>query len=328
MRPSALITVIVCTYNRSGSLRETLTSLANMAVPADFSWELIVVDNNSSDDTRAVIEEFARTSGLNVQYVFEGKQGLSHARNAGLRAAQGEIIAFTDDDVTVDRGWLRALAEAFDQTGCAGLGGKIVPAWPDKPPRWYSDMPPYWTIGPVVAYNLGDQTCEARILPFGANMAMRRSAIQDLGWFRTDLGAGSGTRSLSEETDFFWRLRNAGRKIVYEPGAVVFHPVPPERQTKKYFRRYYFELGRTLAYSEGLAEKVVCYFGVPRHLFRSLIESVVKYLVTLDRQRRFYWQIVVCRVAGQIAEMRRLSAEKGLAPTHRNACEETLREDE
>ncbi len=305
-----MISVVICTYNRAHSLTETLASLARMQVPADLSWELLLVDNNSSDGTRAVIEDFARTSGFKVQYVFEAKQGLSHARNAGIRAAIGEIIAFTDDDVIVDPGWLRAVADAFDRTGCAGLGGKIIPVWPDKPPRWYSDIPPYWTIGPVVAYNLGDQTCEARIIPFGANMAMRMEVIRDLGYFRTDLGAGSGTRSLGEETDFFRRLKNSGRKVFYEPRAMVLHPVPPERESKKYFRRYYFELGRTLSYSQGLPEKAICYFGVPRYLFRELIEAFAKYIVTVDRKRRFYWQVVVCQVAGQITEMHHLSARK------------------
>ncbi len=298
--------VVVCTYNRSQNLRRTLASLAKLRVPADLTWELVLVDNNSRDDTRAIIEGFSCSSGLNVLYVFEGKQGLSQARNAGLRASKGEIIAFTDDDAIVDSDWLRAVTNAFEQTDCAGLGGKIIPVWPDRPPRWYCDVPPYWTIGPVVAYNLGDQTCEAWMLPFGANMALRRSAFHDLGGFRTDLGAGSGGISLGEETEFFWRMKKSNRKIVYEPRAIVFHPVAPHRLTKRYFRSFYFRLGRTLAYLEGLPDRAIFCWGVPRHLFRQLMKALFKYLSTVDRRRRFFWQMMVCQITGQISEMRHL----------------------
>jgi glycosyltransferase involved in cell wall biosynthesis len=102
--------VIICTYNRSGSLERTLASLARMELRDSADWELLVVDNNSKDDTRVVVDGFTRASGVNCRYIFEKEQGLSHARNRGIREAKGEIIAFTDDDVLLDRHWLKNIS--------------------------------------------------------------------------------------------------------------------------------------------------------------------------------------------------------------------------
>src|SRR6266540_2548384 len=124
-----MISAIICTYNRANSLQKTLKSLEDLVVPANLSWELIVVDNNSRDDTRAVVEGFARTARFPVRYVFAGRQGLCHARNTGITVARGEVMAFTDDDVTVDPCWLWHLKRTFDQCDCMGVAGRIVPVW-------------------------------------------------------------------------------------------------------------------------------------------------------------------------------------------------------
>src|SRR5437868_1294010 len=115
-----VISVVLCTYNRSAGLRRTLESI-HAAAPPGLACELIIVDNNSTDDTRAVAADFLTASGINGRYVFEKRQGLSHARNAGIRAATGEVLAFTDDDVTVHPKWLASLGEAFLQPDCAAV---------------------------------------------------------------------------------------------------------------------------------------------------------------------------------------------------------------
>src|ERR1700730_18373678 len=123
------ISVVLCTYNRASSLGKTFESLRQMTVPPVLKWELIVVDNNSADNTYAAVTEFARTSGLNLRYVFESKQGLCHARTTGVANARGEIIAFTDDDVQVSPEWLQELKRTFSEFDCMGVGGKSIPAW-------------------------------------------------------------------------------------------------------------------------------------------------------------------------------------------------------
>jgi glycosyltransferase involved in cell wall biosynthesis len=208
------ISVVICTYNRSQNLRETLASVAKMEVPASLSWELIVVDNNSTDSTRAVVEGFARTSGLNVRYVFEGKQGLSHARNAGVRAAHGKIIAFTDDDVYPQPDWLAVIWREFSL-----------------------DLSLQVLSGRVELFNPGDLAITVRRekervafrtvsdsfnLMVGCNCAVRHELIDRIGNFDVNFGAGAHFES-AEDSDFFFRAWRSGGELIYEPSLFVFH---------------------------------------------------------------------------------------------------------
>lgn len=177
-----MISVIVCTYNRSESLRRTLVSLAQLQAPSDTPWELLVVDNNSTDETAEVVETFSRSSSFPVRYAFAGNKGLSHARNEGIRVARGDIIAFTDDDVTVDSRWLWELQRIFDQFGCMAIGGKIIPVWTSPKPSWLKLDGPYpLRSGAVVSFDRGQEPCELRDSPFGANMAFKRVAFEKHG---------------------------------------------------------------------------------------------------------------------------------------------------
>jgi glycosyltransferase involved in cell wall biosynthesis len=121
-----MISVIVCTYNRARRLEQTLKSLQEMAVPVGLPWELIIVDNNSSDNSKEIIDDFINKSDLNVRYVIERYQGLSHARNTGILEASGNIIAFTDDDCIVDRHWITSISKEFQSSeSIAGIGGRV-----------------------------------------------------------------------------------------------------------------------------------------------------------------------------------------------------------
>jgi len=306
-----MISVVVCTYNRAESLRGTLDSLAQMYIPPGLRWELIVVDNNSTDHTREVVEEFAQTSGLHVRYVFEGNQGLAYARNTGIREAkeaQGEIIAFMDDDMTPDEQWLANLRTVFDAHNCMGVGGRIIPKWNAPKPSWLQMEAPYG-IGPGVLgdFSLGEEPKETRIPPWGGNMAFRREAFERYGHFRTDLGLVGTQRMLGEDTEFGRRLIKAGEKIVYTPLAVVYHRVDQDRLTKAYVLSYYFNSGRTAIREEGWPEQAVCYFGVPRYLFRSCMENFLRWMVALNGERRFYHKLQVYMNAGEIFEAYKLA---------------------
>ena len=121
-----MISVIICTYNRSESLKRTLKSLEEMVVPDSVSWEIVIVDNNSSDDTKGVVEEFTKTSDLNVRYVLERRKGLGCARNTSLKIVSGDIIAFTDDDCIADRHWLASILREFQlDPSLSGVGGRV-----------------------------------------------------------------------------------------------------------------------------------------------------------------------------------------------------------
>ena len=179
--------VILCTYNRASTLSRALESLSDLDVPAGLDWEVLVVDNNSTDDTRAIVERVAAEARLPCRYVFEPQQGKSFALNAGIAQALGQVLVFTDDDVTFDRGWLRALLAAFDAPDCAGVGGQIVPVWPAPPPRWFSDTGPYRLLPAVVGYQF-DTSGPVIRPPYGANSAYRRVMFDRYGQFRTDIG--------------------------------------------------------------------------------------------------------------------------------------------
>jgi glycosyltransferase involved in cell wall biosynthesis len=305
-----MISVIVCTYNRASSLRKTLESLGQMLVPPDLTWELIVVDNNSTDSTREAVREFTRTSGLNVRYLFEPKQGLSHARNAGVANSTGEIVAFIDDDVLVLQQWLRELARTFAQFDCIGVAGKIIPVWDGvMKPDWLATAGPYFLHGPVPDFDCGDGAKEITSLPVGANMAFRKSAFEKYGLFRPEMGPGGSMGTLvGDDFEFGQRLLRARERLVYSPQAVVFHPAVEKRITKGYFLHFYYDLGRMDIRLEGWPSEAVLYFGIPRYMFRLLAEKSRTWLFTFGGRKRFYFKAQVYRLIGQMTEAHILSS--------------------
>lgn len=240
------VSVIVCTHNRASSLQQTLASLGQMSMATEFTWELLVMDNNSSDGTRQEIEAFRERSGLNVRYLHEPRTGKSFALNTGVAQAKGDLLAFTDDDVLVAPEWLAGLVETFKQYECMGVAGRCVAAWGSVvKPGWFTTEGSYGLCSGIIPFldlgNLPKQTTQA---PFGMNMAFKRSAFEQYGLFRTDLGPVGSKRGQCEDTEFGRRLMRAGEKIFYSPKAMVFHPVLPDRITKRYVLSYYFNMGR------------------------------------------------------------------------------------
>ena len=134
------VTVILCTYNRSESLAKALDSIAASILPNERQWEVLVVDNNSKDQTRTVVEDFCDRYPGRFRYLFEPHPGKSHALNSGVRDAQGEILAFVDDDVSVEPTWLQNLTGMLHSGEWAGSGGRILPAPGFSPPRWLALM--------------------------------------------------------------------------------------------------------------------------------------------------------------------------------------------
>jgi glycosyltransferase involved in cell wall biosynthesis len=303
------ISVVLCTYNRAESLGETLRSLAEMQMVERLSWELIVVDNNSSDRTCEVTEQFAATSGVRVRYLFEGRQGKSFALNTGIAAATGDIVAFTDDDVTVDREWLVGIWQILKDRDCIGVGGRIVPVWTQPKPEWLLEEGPYRLMQAIVSFEMGNEPCLLRVPPFGANMAFRRTAFERYGLFRTDLGPGYKGLAGAEDSEICRRMMAAGETLIYAPGAVIYHPVEPHRARRSYFKSWYFKFGRAAVRSEGWTPGVR-YFGVPRHLFRLLARNLILWTTALNPQRRFYYKLQCYLTAGSICEARQLSRER------------------
>jgi GT2 family glycosyltransferase len=185
-----------------------------MSVPPEVAWELIVVDNNSSDATKAVVAEFAQASGLRVRYVFEARQGLAHARNRGVSAARGEILAFTDDDCLVAPNWLAAIvAEFSSDLELAGIGGRVL-LYDEHDlatrTRLYHER---------VRFSSPRQVF--KLIP-GCNMAFTRQAFGVIGGFDPQLGAGTIFFS-AEDSDFLYRIYKQGFKMIHAPEVLVYH---------------------------------------------------------------------------------------------------------
>ncbi|MGE5083299.1 MAG: glycosyltransferase, partial [Acidobacteriota bacterium] len=217
------ITVVLPTFNRGESLQTTLDSFSHLTLPPDLAWELIVVDNNSTDNTPQVVRDFAGGAPFRVRYIFERQQGRSPALNAGIAAAAGKIIAFTDDDVTLHPEWLITVKRTFERFQCAGVGGRIIPVWQQPQPDWL-EMEEQQAI---VHYEPGN---EPHVLkdhpPMGANCAYRKNEFMKYGTFRLDLGVSGENRGITcEDTEFATRLLRAGERIVYAPDAIIYHPV-------------------------------------------------------------------------------------------------------
>lgn len=258
-----VLTIAVCTRNRAQLLEGCLRSLARDR--SSVERELVVVDNGSTDATRAVVEAAERTTPFPVRYVSEPRPGQSHARNAAVERASGSLIAFTDDDVVVEDGWGDAIAAPFADPAVGAVAGRILPLWPSEPPSWLHG--PHATLLTLIDY--GD---EPRVLevepPLGANMAVRVDVARAFApAFDPSLGHRPGLRLAHEEVHFVNRVRET-HTVVYAPEAVVRHVIEPERMQLPYLRRAFFQLGLGLGRRERLerAERP----DIARRLVRAL----------------------------------------------------------
>ena len=295
-------TVIICTHNRADRLAFVLADLAMMEVSAGTSWEIVVVDNCSSDHTKAVIDSARAASVVPMLYHYEERKGKSHALNSALELAQGKYLFFTDDDVRIDPGWLQAGLDVFSRYGCVGIGGRTVPVWECPVPNWYAVEGPYRLMGAIVRFELGDEVREVDAHPLGANMAFHRSAFERYGPFRTDFGPYGRTPVAGEDTEFCERLMRSGERLLYVPTAVVKHPVDSQRVSKSYFRSWYFLAGVGKARCDGKPKGAVCYCGIPRYWIRKWLEASLRWFLAVGPQRRFYYEMRSYTAMGAISE--------------------------
>ncbi len=219
------ITVAICTYNRCATLEGALSSLLAVRTSERGSMEILVVDNNSTDGTRALVEGLAARHPRTIRYAFEPKQGISHARNTAITCARAAIVAFADDDVLFDPDWLSAVLEAFAAApDAACLGGRAVPVFDGGEPPW---LTPY-LASVYGATALGGEPKMLRFPehPYGLNMAFRRRVFEELGGFNPAFNRGATNLISGDETELFARADRAGLKTAYTPHAIVYHRIP------------------------------------------------------------------------------------------------------
>jgi glycosyltransferase involved in cell wall biosynthesis len=240
------ISVIICTYNRCLLLDQTLQSLVRVRVAAGFDSEVLVVDNNSSDRTRETVDAYRER--LPVHYIHEPRQGKTYALNHGVRAARGELLLFTDDDVQLDPEWMTSYAEAAQRHPQAGwFGGRIFLNWERGRPLWLHEECLPALAGYFGLYDLGatERTYAPEDLPpAGANMAVRRQTFRDIGGYREDLGPRGASKGTCDDSELIWRAQKHAIAGVYVAGATCRHFVPHDRLAHAWFFRYGLGKGR------------------------------------------------------------------------------------
>jgi len=290
--------IIVCTYNRAESLRETLNSLRSLKAFPICQWEVIVVDNNSKDRTREVVEEIQRDWPL-LRYEFEPKQGLSHARNHGIGCARGEVVLFTDDDVLPESDWLETTLAGMEKHQADACGGYIAPIWETPPPAWLTER--FYGFLAVRTDRSDDYPIEsASQAPFGANMAIRKAVFDKVGLFDTNRGRKGKVLASGEDGEMFERILAAGFKAVFLGQSRVHHKVEAFRVTKRYFRRWRFQTSRNIAQSRGM-EGDRRLFNIPLYVFPQLLRAILRMLwahLTLPRDEAFNREIIVFHFLG------------------------------
>jgi glycosyltransferase involved in cell wall biosynthesis len=285
------VSVVVATLNRSAALRTLLHSLVSLSAGA-LSFEIIVVDNGSRDDTPAVVERFSSESVVPVRYVLQPRPGVSNARNAGVSAASAPIVAFTDDDQDVRADWLCVINRVFcEHPDVDVIGGRVHPRWVHRPPDWITQS--VW--GPVSIIDRGPEpfrvTRERWMCLPGGNMAWRRQALIDLGGFSPEYPR-------SQDRELTVRALLAGLHAMYVPDMVVHHHIDGQRLTRTFFRRWNRTEGRMRAgyafeelftvdgHMRLMPEDTPRLLGVSRFVYRCWLRAVRSYARAMLRAQR------------------------------------------
>jgi glycosyltransferase involved in cell wall biosynthesis len=293
-----LVTIGICTFNRCELLAQTLDQLTRIDVPADVDFEVLVVDNASTDATAETVA--SASDRLPVRYALESRRGQSHARNRILAHARGEWILWTDDDVLVDRHWLSSCIDAVRRHDDAVVvGGPCEPWFPADPdPDLLRTFPGLASGFCAAPYAGGDGVMNASGVSnlMGMNMGMRRSACAEL-FFDPALGYSDTSTAAGEETDYVRRLLSRGGVAVWASGMRVRHYVLPSRMTLEYLTAFTFGLGRISVREEGFPSGRTL-LGVPRWLYSSCIATYVEYWIqrcagsrqsSLDSLRQYHY---------------------------------------
>jgi glycosyltransferase involved in cell wall biosynthesis len=312
------VSVLICTYNRARLLRQTLTALQALPAPSDYVAEILIVDNNSTDNTAAVVAEAARSARIPIVYLREARQGKSFALNTGLAHARGDILALTDDDVLPGAEWLNRIVAHFRTRDVTFVFGKVLPLWGRVPPPELLTPPAQDIWGPLAIVDYGDEptayvaTRMDQRLPIGANLAFSRAALVAVGGWRTDLGKVNNTLISGEDHEIFLRLRKHGLYAgYYDPAIGVRHYVPAARLTRRYFRQWFYWHGKTQAlmlhdlFPDLDMSRVPYIAGVPRFLYRQAFEQCGRYVKRLgsrDALEHLAEELRLLRCAGMLFE--------------------------
>lgn len=275
--PGSRLTVVLPTFNRAGSLRQAIAALQRQSLDCS-RYEVVVVDNNCTDGTAELL---AAITDPRIRSVRESRQGLSYARNAGIAAARGDIVAFTDDDVEVAPDWAETIVGSLDaHPDVDGVGGRVLPAWMNGHPRWLTRA--HWA--PLALQDHGDSKrlfdLSNPIGLVGANVAVRRQVFERIGLFAASVQRVKDGIGSTEDHEFLLRLYAAGGRMMYVPRLLVLARVQYDRCTRQYHRRWHEGHGRfhALMRTPDMERARFQLLGVPSHLLRAAAADTLAWI--------------------------------------------------
>lgn len=277
------VSIIIPTRNRSKWITSAIKSFIKQDFPSS-QYEIIVVDNGSTDNTREITEQAASLNKNNIRYIYEPVPGLLSGRHCGASEATGEILVFVDDDIEASSGWLSAIIAEFEDKSVHMAGGSSLPMYEVDPPKWV-DKYCSWkedqlTCGSLSLLNKGNGRMEIDpVFVWGLNFAIRRKTLFELGGFHPDNipkhlqhFQGDG------ETGLALKMKEKGLKAVYAPGAKVYHCIPRERLTVTYFEKRFFYQGVCDSYTQIRKNKGILNIKIPAYqLFDQYLPNVPAY---------------------------------------------------
>ena len=297
-----MFSVIICTYNRDKYLYQTLQHVADNGFDVN-EYEIILINNNSTDNTEQVCESFASNfPHVHFKYMVETQQGLSYARNRGIAESQGDFLIFLDDDAFVNKEYLNNLKQNLIlHPETMAFGGKITPLFESgETPKWLCK----WTYSWVSAIDKGDQVVsfEGNAFPIGANMGIRKSCVEQCGVFNTELGRSKKNLMAGEEKDLFNRLKERNMPILYFPDIQVEHVIPPHRTTRDYIVR----MGQGI----GMSERLRCLKIGKKALWKRYFSEFIKWGASVV----LWFRYALCfrPVVGNMLLLFRWNVTKGL----------------
>ena len=294
-----LISIVLCTYNNAPSLNITLDQLARIIRSEQTHIEVIVVDNNSPDNTAFIAQKYTAENTA-FHYYFEPKQGLSHARNTGLEKAQGEYILFTDDDADIPAHWVTEYINAINQYSPDCLYSKIRIIW-DKPKPWWF-IPEYTAC--FVGLDYGDVVLEINDIHhefYGKNFCVRKSLLIELGGFDPNLGRQGTKLAAGEETLLYRRLIWGNKKVIYFPSAEVGHRLKEREYSSDNAKKLFVDGAHSSHHIATLtARKKI--MGRPARMLvdavRNLVGSALLLAIEsikMNKTKRYYYYLCVCK---------------------------------
>ena len=297
-----MLSIIVCTYNRDKYLYGALKCIAENGFPKE-NYEIILVNNMSTDNTETECKRFENDyPNVNFRYFIETNQGLSFARNRGIKESRGEILVFLDDDSYIQEGYLNNLQKQLvAHPDADAFGGRIIPVFESgETPKWLCK----WTFSWVSAIDKGDKTIlfEGNTYPIGANMGFSKSCLNQCGSFNTELGRSKKNLMAGEEKDLFNRLKSRKMSVYYFPDILVKHIIPPHRTTKEYIIK--------MGYGVGLSERLRCLKTGKATLWLRYFSELTKWCASI---LLWFWYTFRLRpTAGNMLVLFRWNVTKGL----------------